>query len=597
MKKLLITMLLATLLLVGCADKEGTLDTTPTTEETLPQGCQIPDSDITTSTQNAVWVYDPQITDIQAIATVGDRLMVVWGENGDNLTVFNGNEGLAAAQMQLEKPQDEIHFQNTYDGVAYYAKEENQVHFLDSQLQITKRITMPQGISGEPLVSAQMGEIYYCLDQNVFGLDMEEGISRQIKTVDCVKLQMQGCYFDGKVLAVQAETRDGQFNTIYFSGENGKTLAQENGIDMLSTFEDTFFVHRMAGIIEQRILGTLDGTSVSWNVQGNILPALELGAMVTYQTGDDGVLTLNAYDHATGLRTASVSFQSPGSVISFVADRWSNCIWLLIEDETAEQMILRWNLKSSPVSDETAYTSVLYTADNPDNAGLKECQKRVDGLNRTYGVRIRIWQDAVKYIDGHSVVAEHLPQAINSCLDELEAAFAVFPNKFLSRSVATQIRICIVRSIDGKQDAAQFWYDGDAFILICPGADLSDVFIRELGNVVNSHILGNSPAVDSWDVLNPEGFDYADSSTHLDSYLQGAARAFVDKEAMTSVTKDRSRLFWQAMQPDNQDMFASEIIQAKLNQLCQGIRHAWRWQKESQVFPWEQYLNTPIAVQ
>ena len=102
---------------------------------------------------------------------------------------------------------------------------------------------------------------------------------------------------------------------------------------------------------------------------------------------------------------------------------------------------------------------------------------------------------------------------------------------------------------------------------------------------------------EGWIDLNPEGFDYADSSTHRGSYLEGAARAFVDKEAMTSVTKDRSRLFWQAMQPDNQDMFASEIMQAKLNQLCLGIRQAWRWQKESQVFPWEQYLNTPIAVQ
>lgn len=595
MKTLLITMLIAALLLTGCSVGRADVDTTPSTEETVPQGCLIPESDITKETQNAVWVYEPEITDIQSITTVGDRLLVIWGENGESLTAYSGNEGFVAAQTQLETTATEIRFQNTYDGVAYYSPSENQVCFLDSQLQLTKQILMPQGIIGEPLVCAQLGEIYYCQGQDVFGLDMEDGISRQIKTVDCVKLQMQGCYFDGKVLAAQAQTQDGQCNTVYFSGENGRTLAQENGINMLSTFEDAYFVHRMAGIIEQRILGTLDGTPMSWDAQGNILPALELGAMVTYQTGEDGILTLNAYDHDTGLCTASVSFKAPGNVVSYVADRWSNCVWLLTEDEAGNQILLRWNLKSSPVTDETAYTSVLYTSDNPNEDGLKACQKRVDGLNRTYGVRIRIWQDAVKYIDGHNVVAEHLPQAIDSCLNDLEAVFANLPDRFLSRSVATQIRICIVRSIDGKQDAAQFWYDGDAYILICPGADLSDVFIRELGNVVNSHILGNSTAVDHWDVLNPEGFDYAASSTHQNSYLQGATRAFADKEAMTSVAKDRSRLFWQAMQPDNHDMFSSEAMQAKLNQLCLGIRQAWRWEKESQVFPWEQYLNTPIA--
>lgn len=593
MKKLLITMLVVSLLLTGCTGKQA--EETPTTEETVPRGCQVTDSDITNNTQNAVWVYAPDITQMQSLATIGDKLMVVWGENGKNLTAFSGNEGIVAAQKQLETAGSEITFQNTYDGIAYYLQDTNQVQFLDSQFQVTKQIQMPQGISGEPLISAQLGEIYYCLGQDVFGLDMEDGISRQIKTVDCVSLQMHGCYFDGKVLSVQAETRDGQCNTIYFSGENGRTLTQENGIDILATYEDTYFVRRMAGILVQRILGSLETTPVSWNVQGDIIPALELGVMVTYQTGEDGILSLDAYDHATGQHTASVSFASPGAVIDSVADRWSNCIWLLTQDDAGNQKLLRWNIKSSPVSDETAYTGILYTSENPDEAGLKECQKRVDELNRTYGVRIRIWQDAAKYINGHDVVAEHLPQAIDRCLGDLETVFSNLPSRFLSRSVTTQIRICIVRSIDGKQDATQFWYDGDAFILICPGADLSDVLIRELGNVVDSHILGNSSAMDGWKALNPTGFDYADESTYQENYLQDATRAFVDEEAMTSVAEDRSRLFWQAMQPDNKEMFSSEIMQAKLNLLCLGIRDAWRWEKESQVFPWEQYLNTPIA--
>ncbi len=595
MKKLLIIVLLAALILTACSQNAQMQETVPTLD-TAPQGCQVLDSDIAKDTQNAVWVYEPDVAKVQSIATIADRLLILSGANNENLTALTGNEGIVAAQTQLQA-NTVLQYQNTYEGVAYYSAEEKLVQFLDSQLQPTRQIAMPQDISGEPMVSAQRGEIYYCVGQDVYGLDMEDGISRKIKTVDCVSLQMAGCYFEGKVLSVQAQTQDGQINTIYFSGENGITYVQENGIDMIATYEDAYFVRRMAGIIEQRIFGKLEATPVSWTVQADVIPALELGIMVAHQVSQEGVMTLDAYEHATGNHVASVSFAAPGDVVSAVPDRWSNCIWILTEDASGNQKILRWNYKSSLVTDERVYTDVLYTAENTDSAGLKECQKRVDSLNRDYDVRIRIWQDAAKYIDGHTVVAEHIPQAINRCLDDLEAVFESLPRRFLSRSVATQIRICIVRSIDGKQDAAQFWYDGDAFILICPGADLSDVFIRELGNVVNSHILGNSPIVDNWNSLNPAGFDYADASTYDESYLQDDTRAFVDEEAMTSVTKDRSRLFWQAMQPDNQAMFSSQIMQTKLNQLCLGIRDAWRWEREKEIFPWEQYLNEPIAPQ
>ena len=64
---------------------------------------------------------------------------------------------------------------------------------------------------------------------------------------------------------------------------------------------------------------------------------------------------------------------------------------------------------------------------------------------------------------------------------------------------------------------------------------------------------------------------------------------------MGSVTEDRSRIFWQAMLPDNAQMFKSEIMQKKLLLLCQGIRDAWRLQWKEETYPWEQYLSESIA--
>ena len=64
---------------------------------------------------------------------------------------------------------------------------------------------------------------------------------------------------------------------------------------------------------------------------------------------------------------------------------------------------------------------------------------------------------------------------------------------------------------------------------------------------------------------------------------------------MESATIDRSRVFWQAMEPDNSAMFQSETMQNKLNMLCRGIRDAWRLEDKKDVYPWEQYLTEPIA--
>ena len=40
--------------------------------------------------------------------------------------------------------------------------------------------------------------------------------------------------------------------------------------------------------------------------------------------------------------------------------------------------------------------------------------------------------------------------------------------------------------------------------------------------------------------------------------------------------------------------FESEIMQKKLRTLCLGIRQAFDLQDSPEIFPWEQYLKTPL---
>ena len=116
--------------------------------------------------------------------------------------------------------------------------------------------------------------------------------------------------------------------------------------------------------------------------------------------------------------------------------------------------------------------------------------------------------------------------------------------------------------------------------------------MKGLGYVVDSHVLGNSSKYDYWDALNPEGFVYG---TADEAYLSGEQRAFADATSMNSAVEDRSRILYEAMKPDNADMFQSEIMQKKLLLLCQAIRDAWNLQWKKETYPWEQYLTESIA--
>jgi len=79
--------------------------------------------------------------------------------------------------------------------------------------------------------------------------------------------------------------------------------------------------------------------------------------------------------------------------------------------------------------------------------------------------------------------------------------------------------------------------------------------------------------------------------------MRREGRAFADAMSATSATEDRSRIFHQAMKPDNAETFASETMQKKLEMLCIAIRDTWDWKKSAETYPWEQYLNESLAYQ
>lgn len=592
MKKYFALLLALMLLLAGCANGDAEQTETTTPIETTPEGYYKENSQLEVQTGGAVRQYILPDAGYRWIKSVGDRLLLATESNSPQLCLLSGDTGIPVATEQIELNALD-NCQALFNGFAYFDASNHCVHYLDPQLKQTQSISLPAEAT-DPVISLDGNQIFYCVGNEIRAMDITRKLSRLIKTQSAEKQTLVDTCFEGKLLICKVEDSSGNTDTLYISTENGQTLTTQNDILSLYTYEDSYLTERMDGMVLQRITGTLDGEARQLNIDDpNFVGALELGGAVGYSSNENGLM-LNYYDLATGKKTASVTLPGIAQPQAFLADRWSGCIWLLVPAPSGEGAnLLRWDIKASAVQQDDNYIGTLYTAQNPDKASLEAFNDRINTLNKKYGVRIRIWQDAIKSPGGHTLVPEHQVLAITDMLDKLEPVLAEFPKSFISKSISSKVRICLVRSVDGQMKGIQYWDGSYAFIALSAGVDVRSEFLKAFGSVIDSHVLGNSPKYDYWDTLNPSGFMYGGAVD--ESLAAGENRAFADVDSMTSGTADRSRVFWQAMLPDNADMFKSETMQKKLTMLCKAIRDAWNLEQKTETYPWEQYLTKSIA--
>lgn len=591
--KRIMPIILMMVLLWGCANEsenESTAATTTAPTEPVPVNTYIPDSSVEQTTNGAVRQYVLPETKINWIVPIYGGVLVAEAGEQSTLTILSGEDGTvtATANIPLKLDNSSV-WQVIPTGFAYYDSAVDEVVFLDLRLAECNRLQMPADIDGAPTISSDGSQVYYCQGQTVYSMEVERKITRPVRTNTCQDQTLLGCYLDGTVVACRMQDMAGQWTTLYISGENGDLLHKDNGIKRVYSWGDDYFALRADGIVNQYIYGSIDGAPAQMNISDEAAyGALELGGIIGRSETADGVL-LSFYNMK---KTAAVTLPTEMRLAQVAADSATGGVWLLTEGGE----LLHWSLQASAVTEDTDYTGTIYTAQAPDAEGLKACADRADAMGKKHGVVIRIWERALVSNGNYDIEVEYQPEAINKTLDALETEFAKFPEKFLYKSVAGQIRVCIVRSIGGEITSAYHWYDGDPFVILSAGVDVEQAFMEAFSHVLDIHVLGNSPLADNWDSLNPEGFTYGTETTVI-AYLEGESRAFTDRHAMESVTDDRSSVFYYAMQADNAEMFKSETMQAKLLMLCKAIRDAWRLEKKTETYLWEQYLIESIAYQ
>lgn len=588
--KRILPILLILILLAGCGNKDVVETTQSTTHQPtlgVNNGIYVENSDIEQKTAGAVRLYDLGDMKIDWIGHVGDRILLVCQGDEINLTALSGNEGTVAASVTI--PAQLTAYQATYSGFAYYDPESKQAVYMDPQLQEVQRHQLPGDVVGMPAFSPDGGQIFYCTQQGIYTLDAQLGVTRPVRTHSSQDQTLLGCYLGGSVLACSVQNEAEQWSTMYISAKTGEALSTDKKVLSIDSYDSTYFTTRLDGTVTQYIYG-IDGGALQMNIsESNAQGASALGGAVGYSTGNDG-LQMGFYDLTSGKKTGAVTIEDPIIPMQILADRWTGCVWILTEDNK----LLRWDPDLSAIEQEQSYSGPVYSASKPDEDGLKILQKRVDDINRNHGVTVRIWQAAVKSNNGYDLEPEYQTSVISKALDDLETVISDFPSKFLYKSVKRTIRICIVRSVDDEVKSAYYWFDKDPFIVLSAGVDIRQEFLKAYSYILDIHVLGNSPMVDLWPNLNPTDFTYG-AGDYDSSWLEDDTRAFAGENAMKSVIDDRASVFYQAMQPDNADMFKSETMQAKLLQLCKAIRDAWRLERKTETYLWEQYLTESIA--
>lgn len=581
--KRLIWLAALVLLLAGCA-REATEQTTTQGQPSVPTeptGWYDPDSLVEKTTNGSVREYDldKDYTDM----TVLDGKLVMVSQSGE-LTYLEGD--ICEPAQTVVTGGTVIAFSE--NGIACYAQDKKTVLLLDAKGKQTQSIQLPEDILGLPAVSLESGQVYYCTEGAIRALDMGTGISRLVKEHSYEALTLN------RANAALIDCAAGD-KALYLSAQTGQVLYEGTPLDSVQLIDQQYLVQRMDGVTQELIFGTLEGENKLLDVAA-VDSVLFLGEQaVCVRVDAQSALQMEIYSLTDGLRTAQVT--APETALPEKLLAKDGCIWFM-----SEKKLYRWEPAKTPVTDETVYVGTLYTADAPDENGLDDCENRAAVLKKHYGVRFRLWEECLKTTGGHTFVPEHQVDAINGVLGELESVFELFPDYFLYGTVDSGwLRLCIVRSIDGERTYTQYWADNDCYIVICPGVNVREAFLRGLSYAVDAHVIGNSRDLDEWNErYNPKGFEYsldADSEITDTKYLEGENRAFVDDMSMRFPTEDRARLFYAAMCEGNEELFKSDYMQAKLKRLCTGIREAYGLDKKTDTYLWEQYLTESLAYQ
>lgn len=476
---------------------------------------------------------------------------------------------------------------------------DGQMVFLNADLKAQDRISLPEGITGTPLVSEDLQTVYYAAGSSIRVMNWATGRDRLLRQTNWQDLTLVKLHEAQALLECRVVDADGREATLFFSAESGTLSQQYGGTVSLSVGGNHTLQFRQGddGIKGRGIQGQ-DLFAIGTD-QKFVVSILRDGSkpMVLISQGDAGMEL--EFCSSDGVVTAGATVDA-AALGGIWGNEEENCIWLLCD----QNRLYRWDLEESAVTDGIVRLHPRYTRDNPDTAGLEALTAQAQTMLEPYPVSLHLAEDAVTVIpEGYTAVSEYRVSKLAEGAETLVQLLEQFPEGFLRQAAQSssdkKLHIALVQSMAGSiahdtpVDAVDVQFRDDSgriFMMITMGDSLSYGFWHSLGHVIDSRILSRCDAFDNWNDLNPGDFDY-DYSYNLNAAREDeeVPKAFLNPFSMSFPTEDRAVLFAHAMTGGNEALFQSEAIQKKLNTLCTGIRRAFSLSESD--LPWEQYLQ------
>lgn len=616
---------LAMLLLCGCSTKEETAPTSPeapaathrTPEPTESVGFYQPESILEVSTGGAIKTYPLNITDAAGIRFLGEDILLFSGNDNTTLTLLSGTQRYIKAQRQLDcpvSPEDPAVVVSAH-GLTYADRADQALVFLNAQLQEVSRISLPETCHNIVL-SQDRRLLYYCTPESLRVLDLESGVDRLLKEMQFPRQELVALHWADTVLQCNVTHDDGSQRCFFFRAEDGSLLTETREEIPLWTANDLYFTTHMDGTYLELITGS-SASNINVLVPDQkytaMEPALDSQGILMYRQTEDGRTVLDWYQLDSGICSAQEVLPGPYHPRGVQSDPSTNTIWFLCYDNLTEQDLLcAWSLDASATKDDICYLQPRYTRENPDLEGLEECKLQALRISIKHNVQVLIWEDAAAFQPwDYTLVPEYQVPLIREKLAELDEILSAYPEGFLkeaaSQTSSSRLTICLVRTINGNPDTnalpsaagLQFWnHAAEAYLAITPSTDMAQHIYHELFHIIDSRVLSSCNAYDNWNSLNPKGFSYdssyASNSSRNQAYLTGENRYFIDLYSTSFPKEDRARIMEYAMLEGRQELFQSDPLQAKLRQICIGIRKAFDLENVPTSFRWEQYLKIPI---
>lgn len=603
MKKSILIWLLTALLLYGCAAAPETAETHPlgSSRQTAPgEGNYQAGSPLEQQTKGAVRVYPLDISDCAGIAAMGEGILVFSGaENGTGLTLLSGETCCPTAVLTVDAEifADQPSTQVTQEGLSYFDEAARETVVLDGKLREVTRIPAPEGLVAGPVLSSDRRNMVYSTEEGIWVLELETGIPRLLRQ-HSARLVPEGLLLSDTVLQCR-EYGPEEVRTLFLSLEAGQILEEKPGVVQMASSGQRYQAVASWQEQEDFLFGTGTGIPQTLRTEAGMeyRPLPESNGVLGISNGE-----LRYYDLSTGLLQSCLTLPEAG--IRDAADGGKGIVWLL----DGENTLYRWDTKALPSGDETVYTGIFYTRSNPDLTGIARCQELARQIGEHHGIEVLVWEDAIEAQPwDYRLTEEYQVPVLLEQLQLLKGRLDNFPEGFLAQ-LSPGLTICLVQDISGageetaleEASGIQFWEEDHAYIALSTVHCTEGGLYHELCHVFDTRVIAKSSAYDQWEELNPNGFrydyDYAkNADRNAGEYLRDAERCFIDTYSMSFPKEDRARILEYAMTSGNAHYFQSDVMQAKLRQICIGLREAFGLKKSPDTFLWEQYLKDSLA--